>query len=531
MSTYNTNNCVLVCSPGLMNVSSSGIATTPSSALCEILDNAIDWNAKNINIYRNNRENGNFNLCITNDGDPIDDLQRVAIPFSTVKQKKIGKWGAGLTSIPGTFNSSLHIMSDDKELTIHPVNAAGCVSDISCKRKDLCISMTGNYNKDIVYVIITDIKDGLLSNDEITSVIQNTYIGQEHTFYLNGVEIMRAPFFTPDDRVVSCALYEFNVTLGGTPVLYDDGRKMLLKSNNIITQEFLIKNSWKRYVKVITYKKLSKDEKKIIDEAILTSTSICTLACQLSKKELVKNGVVKKGGIYVSINTNNNDGKRILNKCDIPYNNKESSANYGPYALKSVCLLSADASNLNTTANKSAVNNLDTYIKNHTGLFAAIMKLINDEIIKETNKFKKAKMSEEEGELEKDNLQNEHINNLSHVVADEEEFDDDEDEVDDDEEEVDEDEETVDEDEETVDEDEEDSNVINNNLSIIEPYDIRNQTAYVSAYVRGEVDTSEFCKTLRDYANNVESGVYSKDTSVYNKIKSIMMNARGNGIE
>ena len=523
MSTSNTSDysTVTVCAQGLMKVLSSGSATTPSTALCEILDNAIDWNAKNINIYRNIKENGSCDLCITNDGDPIDDLQRVAIPFSTIKQNKIGKWGAGLTSIPGTFNSSLHIMSGDKELTIHPVKASGYVSDISCKRKDLCIEMTGkDYNKDIVYVIITDIKENLLSNDTISSVIQNTYIGIEPTFYLNGVEIMRAPFFEPDERLVSCAIYKFNEKLDGTPVRYDDGRKVLVKSKIHITQKFLLTYSWKRHIKVITYKKMKKDDKEIIDEAIM-STPICTLTGQPSGKQLLR-----EGGIYVSINTNNDDGKRILNKCDIPYSNKESSTNYVPIALNSVYQLSADASNLNTTANKSAVNNIDTYINNHTGLFAVIMKLINDDIIKASNKFKK---SNEEDEEEEVSLGEEEVSLEEEAVSLEEE------EVSLEEEaaahqlveEVSPVEEVTQEEED----EEEESNIVNNSCSIIEPHDIRNQTAYVSAYVRGEVDTDEFCKTLRDYANDVESGVYNKDTSVYNKIKSITTNIRGKGIE
>jgi len=534
MSDYST---VTVCAQGLMKVLSSGSATTPSTALSEILDNAIDWNAKNINIYRNIKENGSCDLCITNDGDPIDDLQRVAIPFSTIKQNKIGKWGAGLTSIPGTFNSSLHIMSGDKELTIHPVKAAGNVSDISCKRKDLCISMTGkDYNKDIVYVIITDIKQDLLSNDTITSVIQNTYIGQEPSFYLNGVEIMRAPFFEPDERLVSCAIYKFNDKLNGTPVRYDDGRKVLVKSKIHITQKFLLTNSWKRHIKVITYKKMKKDDKEILDEAI-TSTPICTLTGQPSRKQLLR-----EGGIYVSINTNNDDGKRILNKCDIPYSNKESSTNYVPIALNSVYELSADASNLNTTANKSAVNNIDTYINNHTGLFAVIMKLINDDIIKESNKFKKPNEEEEVSpEEEEVSPEEEEVSPEEEEVSPEEEVSQEEvsqeevypEEVSQVEEEVSP--EEVSQVEEVTQEEEEDeedeSNIVNNTLSIIEPDDIRNHTAYVSAYVRGEVDTDEFCKTLRDYANNVESGVYSKDNSIYNKIIKITMKHRGKGIE
>ena len=531
MSDYLTT----VCTEGLMKVLSNGIATTPSSALCEILDNAIDWNATNINIFRNIRENGSCYLCITNDGDPIDDLQRVAIPFSTVTQHIIGKWGAGLTGIPGTFNSSLHIMSGDKELTIHPVKGPGHVSDISCKRKDLCIEMTGkDYNKDIVYVIITDIKENLLSNDTISSVIQNTYIGIEPTFYLNGVEIVRAPFFEPDERLVSSAIYSFNNELDGTPVRYDDGRKVLVKSKIHITQKFLETNSWKRYTKVITYKKMGKDDKKIIDEAI-TSTPICTLTGQPSRKPLLR-----EGGIYVSINTNNDDGKRILNKCDIPYSNKESSTNFVPFALKSVYQLSADASNLNTTANKSAVNNLDTYINNHTGLFSVIMKLINDDIIKESNKFKKSNEEDEEEEVslgeEEVSLGEEEVSLEEEAVSLEEE------EVSLEEEEVSLEEEAVahqlveevspvEEVTQEEEDEEEESNIVNNSCSIIEPHDIRNQTAYVSAYVRGEVDTDEFCKTLRDYANDVESGVYNKDTSVYNKIKSITTNIRGKGIE
>ena len=414
---------------GMVAAMSSGNAQTPRDAILEILDNSIDANSTCIYICLSEYDDDDdtYTLIIYNNGAKIDDIRKLSIAYNSEKiNGKIGTWGQGLPSIPGTMKSSLFVMSNEKQIEMS-ISGPCQPSDISLKNSILVKNITGSpINNNYVYNIIPKIKKGLISSiimrDIIHKAIQETYVNSNVVkFYLDGTLVDRPGIFEIHAPIYNFDIYPFNKEEGGYPVI--DHNNALGKDSCFvpewpfpdIDQNHVETKAWCKYnydkqVGFI-YKKLLRASK---DTLLNNNTPLFRLQIQPSNKDN-KNS----GGIHVALDTKTNvengeisNGKRILSRCNIPYKPSDSTSIYVPWVINSICMLSAHSNDLCTTANKSATNNIDTFLKIHPKLFVTIMyildKLFKKHIKKEkTENEKVEKENDEKERVEKENAEKE----------------------------------------------------------------------------------------------------------------------------